>query len=210
MGIVPANQPALYQTDISNCQCQPRYLYDTCGNCEFLNPIDVLSPGMPIVIIEAPRSVVKMPSCAKCQCQMPVECCQRQKCGCQLRASDVPCSCQMPTSCGCTLSSLDMPFVCQLPPLNLPCGCQLPGLDCGCQFQAFNTPCSCQMGSGSCQLPVPNVPYAYQLLDVPYGYDLPVLDACGCQLPSCSCQMSPPSVGCGKYLRKITLPPPFL
>lgn len=229
---VPAiNLPTLCQCDIPSCQCQNARPYQTIDSpCskrpiyEYLNPIDVTSPiiKMPAdmfqtVIIETPRPVMKL---ANCGCQLPVEVCgcQRQQCGC-LSALDIPCSCQVSTlgsPCGCQLSALDMPCRCQLPALNLPCGYQLPSLDCGCQIQAFNSPC-CQSVGTPCglagQLPVPNVPYAYLLpsADLPCAYQLPVGDIpCNCQLPGCGCQSTPPVGGCGKYLRQVTLQPPFL
>lgn len=181
------------------CQC----LDIPCG-CRTQMPVVEYMSSVPRTILPAPISepCIQGPKCQS------IPCCDSQ---------NLPCNCQ--NMCG----GRSMPCGYKNTPcdyLNLPCGCQ--NILCGCQ----NLPCDCQNMPCSCQtLPCSclNVPCGCMQNVIQYGPQLPAVELpCACQacqlapieLPvySCGCQMLPPPVMgcCGKYLRQITLQPPFL
>lgn len=199
------------------CGCRaPAVKLPACPR-EFLASIEVPSCGcsgtqlssLPIgQIIEIPAYT------PVCGCQGPCSC-PRVPCGCQ-----GPCSCSgMPVStCGC-----QGPCTCAGIPVAA-CGCQGPCtcpeyqvLSCGCQgacscpeYQILS--CGCQ-GSCSCS----GMPVSGCGCSGPCGCGG---KSCGCQGP-CACSGMPlgvlpiqvPACGCGectKYLRQVTLQPPFL
>lgn len=198
------------------CSCQAPLAYqfvETCG-CRTQSPIVELPSTMLKIptasCIQAPKclpQVIQLPPCGcqtmprgcqnipcgyqniPCGVNIPCNSCQNLPCGCQ----SMPCSCQS-MSCSCQ----NIPCSCQ----TMPCGC--PNIPCSCQ----NMPCSCQNCNYKCQNTyVPQLP-----LELPCAcqacqsspLEIPVY-GCGCQ------SLPPPVIGCGgKYLRQVTIQPPFL
>lgn len=159
--------------------------------------------------------------------------CGRNPCGCQMSAIQ-------PTNIYDFLSYMDLPYgnqnVVKVTNCDyIPCGCGIP--QCGCQVPRDGTACGCRTGtiapnyfpsleSVTAVFPGLGVPYTCGCDGSCYMSDVP----CGCQFskPTCNCQASTCNCGCqrcgfgcgcgcgsgcecgGKYLRQITLQPPFL
>ncbi|XP_035455727.2 uncharacterized protein LOC118279971 [Spodoptera frugiperda] len=198
---LPACAPAAI--DVPKCGCasiqSPAYSYGISAL------IDVPS-YVPACGCQAPCSCAVPKSCgcvgpcgcaglSSCECMGPCSCgLSVPSCGCNGPCSCLgmpvaacgcsgPCSCGVPTAaCGCT-------DVCTCGLSVLPCGCNGP-----CNCGSLST-CGC---SGPCNCLGIQVPS--------YGGVLPTIEVpscgCGCGMPGCSCNP--------KYLRQVTLQPPFL
>ncbi|CAB3241623.1 unnamed protein product [Arctia plantaginis] len=169
------------------CGCRAPAVKLPCAR-EYTTPMELLSYGNMASVIEipsyAPGALIQIDGC-----RAPVV----PACGCAGPCSCPgvplsPCGCKTPCSCpeyqvlscGCQGS-------CSCPTSFSPCGCKGP---CGCG--GAPVPCGCQ---GPCSCPAIQSPVGLlPAVEVPsYG--------CGCGLSGCDCV---------KYLRQVTLQPPFL
>lgn len=182
----------------SQCGCRtPAVKLPSC-------PTDVLSYGASVIEMPSysPGAIIQIDGCRapvvpSCGCAGPCSCPEvlLAPCGCKAPCSCgeyqvLSCGCQGSCSCPVSLSRCGCKGSCGCGVAPIPCGCSGAPVPWGCGGAAV--PCGCQ-GPCSCSgiqssvgvLPAVEVPS--------YG--------CGCGFSECDCV---------KYLRQVTLQPPFL